>query len=65
MGRFHYLNYGLGLVLAFVGAKMVASAWVKIPVGVSLAVIVGLLAASVAASFLFPPTAPPPPQDEA
>ena len=65
MGRFHYLHYGLGLVLAFVGAKMVASAWVKIPVGVSLAVIVGLLAASVAASFLFPPTAPPPPQDEA
>jgi len=55
MGRFHYLKYGLGLVLAFVGAKMVASAWVKVPIGVSLGVIVLLLAASVGASWLFPP----------
>ena len=59
MGRFHFLHYGLGLVLAFVGAKMVASAWVKVPIGVSLAVIVGLLGASVVASFLFPPKPPP------
>ena len=42
-------------VLAFVGAKMVASAWVKVPIGVSLGVIVLLLAASVGASWLFPP----------
>lgn len=55
MGRFHYLKYGLGLVLAFVGAKMVGSVWVKVPIGVSLGVIATLLGGSVAASWLFPP----------
>ena len=55
MGRFHYLKYGLGLVLAFVGAKMVGSAWFEVPIGISLGVIVTLLGASVAASWLFPP----------
>jgi tellurite resistance protein TerC len=55
MGRFHYLKYGLGLVLAFVGFKMVGSAWFKVPIGVSLGVIATLLGGSVAASWLFPP----------
>ena len=55
MNRFHYLHYGLGLVLAFVGAKMVASAWVKVPIGISLGVILALLGGAVVASFLFPP----------
>ncbi len=57
MGRFHYLKFGLGLVLAFVGAKMVGSAWFKVPIGVSLGVIVALLGGSVAVSWLFPPKA--------
>ena len=59
MNRFHYLKFGLGLVLAFVGAKMIASAWVEIPIGGSLAVIVALLGGSVAVSWLAPPTARP------
>jgi len=59
MGRFHYLKYGLGLVLAFVGAKMVGSAWFEVPIGISLGVIVTLLGASVAASWLFPPRPEP------
>ncbi len=59
MGRFHYLKYGLGLVLAFVGAKMVASAWFKVPIGISLGVIVALLGLSVGASWLFPPKPEP------
>ncbi len=60
MSRFHYLKYGLGLVLAFVGFKMVASAWFKVPIGVSLGVIVAVLGGSVAASWLFPPRPDPP-----
>ena len=59
MGRFHYLKYGLGLVLAFVGAKMVVSGWFKVPIGVSLGVIVALLGLSVGASWLFPPKPAP------
>src|SRR6185503_8832222 len=34
--RFKYVQPGLALVLVFVGVKMAASDWVKIPVGVSL-----------------------------
>ncbi|MEZ5314416.1 MAG: hypothetical protein R2862_12690 [Thermoanaerobaculia bacterium] len=55
MGRFHYLKYGLGLVLSFVGSKMVLSEWWHIPIGWSLGVIVALLAGAIVASWLFPP----------
>jgi len=59
MDRFHYLSVGLGMVLAFIGLKMVASAWFHVPIGVSLGVIVALLGGSVLASFLFPRRAAP------
>jgi tellurite resistance protein TerC len=55
MGRFHYLKYGLGLVLSFVGLKMLLSHWWHLPIVVSLGVIVTLLGGSVAASWLWPP----------
>ena len=52
MDRFVYLKIGLGLVLVFVGLKMLADPWIEIPTGVSLAVVVGLLAISVIVSWL-------------
>ncbi|MEO8274838.1 MAG: TerC family protein [Thermoanaerobaculia bacterium] len=55
MGKFHYLKYGLGLVLAFVGLKMLASHWWHMPIVLSLVVILALLAGAVLASWLFPP----------
>jgi tellurite resistance protein TerC len=54
MGRFHYLKVGLGLVLAFVGIKMVIVDFYKIPILVSLGVVVVLLSGSVIASLLRP-----------
>ena len=42
--RFHLLNYGLAVILVFVGAKMCLVDVYKIPVLVSLAVVVGILA---------------------
>jgi tellurite resistance protein TerC len=57
MDKFHYLRYGLGVVLAFVGLKMV---WLnrafggQFPIGVSLAIILSVIAASIALSLLFP-----------
>jgi tellurite resistance protein TerC len=54
MDRFHYLNYGLAVILAFVGAKMLLSDVWHMPTWVSLAVIVGCLAAAVGASLLRP-----------
>jgi tellurite resistance protein TerC len=65
MGRFHYLKFGLGLVLAFVGLKMVVSGWYHVPIGISLGVIVLLLGGSVALSLLRPPAAPAAPGEGA
>jgi tellurite resistance protein TerC len=55
MGKFSYLKVGLGLVLSFVGAKMVLAEWVEIPIKISLAVVVALLAGSILASVIRPP----------
>ncbi len=60
MGKFHYLRVGLALVLTFVGAKMMLTDLYKLPVVVSLAVVVALLAGSVVASLIRPATEPPP-----
>lgn len=55
MHKFHYLKTGLGVVLSFVGVKMLLAhtAW-KIDTLVSLGVIVLVLGISVAASLLWP-----------
>jgi tellurite resistance protein TerC len=59
MGRFYYLKVGLGLVLTFVGVKMVIVDVYKIPIAVSLLVVVVLLTGSVVISLLRPPAKPP------
>ena len=51
---FHFLKYGLAAILAFVGAKMCLSDFYKIPVDVSLIVIVAILVVAVIASLIFP-----------
>lgn len=56
LDRFHYLAVGLGLILTFVGVKMVAAPWYHIPVEASLGVIALLLAGSIVASLLRPIT---------
>ncbi len=42
LGRFRYLHYGLGALLAFVAFKMLAARWFEIPITLSLA-IMGLI----------------------
>jgi len=54
MEKFHYLKVGLGLVLAFVGIKMLLADVYKIPIGISLGVIAALLAGSIILSLLLP-----------
>jgi len=55
--KFHLLKYGLGVVLVFVGLKMV---WLNraydghFPIIPSLAIIVGVIASSIILSLLFP-----------
>lgn len=55
MNKFHYLKIGLGVVLAFVGVKMLlAHSPYKIDTLVSLGVVTLILAASIVASLLWP-----------
>ena len=50
MDRFRYLKQGLAVLLVFIGVKMLASAFVYVPVTVSLAVIAVVVGGAVAAS---------------
>jgi tellurite resistance protein TerC len=54
MKLFHYLNYGLAVVLMFIGAKMLLPERYHVPTWVALVVVAGVLALSVLASALFP-----------
>lgn len=54
MGLFHYLKYGLSLILAFIGVKMLLEHVVTIPIAVALGVIALVLTLSIAASLLWP-----------
>ena len=45
--KFHLLNYGLAVILVFIGAKMCLIDVYKIPVMVSLGVVVGVLAVTM------------------
>ncbi|MDD5655280.1 MAG: TerC family protein, partial [Candidatus Omnitrophica bacterium] len=54
MELFHYLHYGLSMILIFVGVKMLLADIYKIPIGVSLGVIAFILAASILASIRWP-----------
>jgi len=55
MDRFFYLKYGLGLVLVFVGIKMLLVALhIKVPIAFSLGVIAFILAGSIILSLLRP-----------
>ena len=51
---FHYLVYGLCIVLAFVGVKMLLIDVYHIPTLVSLGVVFGLIAGSILSSIIFP-----------
>lgn len=51
MERFRYLSTGLGLVLVFIGVKMLAEHWIHIPVLWSLLIVTLLLGASVVLSW--------------
>jgi tellurite resistance protein TerC len=54
MEVFHYLHYGLSVILIFIGVKMLASEYLQIPIGMALSVVGGILVISVIASLAFP-----------
>jgi tellurite resistance protein TerC len=48
--QFRFLKYGLSVVLAFIGLKMLAEPWVHVPIEISLSVIFTILAVSIGIS---------------
>jgi tellurite resistance protein TerC len=50
MDKFRYLKFGLSAVLVFIGVKMVIVDFYKIPIGISLGVVAGILTISILAS---------------
>jgi tellurite resistance protein TerC len=52
--KFHYLKYGLAVVLLFVGTKMVIADWYHVPIAASLGIIAGVLTISIVASMMWP-----------
>jgi tellurite resistance protein TerC len=52
--KLQYLKVGLSAVLVFVGLKMLLADVLEVPIGVSLAIIAGILAVATTASLLWP-----------
>lgn len=50
--RLYYLNYGLAVILVFLGIKMITGEFYKVPTVMSLGVIAGVLFVSVLASII-------------
>ncbi len=58
MQLFHYLRYGLSVILIFVGAKMLLSEFYKIPISIALGVVASILLFCMFLSILCPPRQP-------
>jgi tellurite resistance protein TerC len=54
MDAFHYLHYGLAIILSFIGVKMLLSNFFHMPTAIALGVVAGVLAVSIIASLMFP-----------
>ncbi len=52
MPMFVYLHYGLSAILVLTGVKMILAHWVRVPIGVALGTVAGVLVLSVLASVL-------------
>lgn len=54
MNLFHYLKFGLSIILSFIGVKMLIMDIYKIPIGLALGFVVFVLIASIIASKIWP-----------
>ncbi len=54
MGLFHYLNYGLSMILVLIGGKMLLQDVVHVPASLTLGGVMAILAVSIIASVVFP-----------
>jgi len=55
-GMFRFLHYGLAIILMLIGVKMLASHFYEPPLGITLGIVIAILAFSVGASLIWPET---------
>ena len=55
-GMFRFLHYGLSVILMLIGVKMLISHFYEAPLGITLGVVIGILALSVGNSLIWPET---------
>ncbi len=53
--RYAYLGKGLGIVLMFIGVKMLVAKYFEIPIAISLVVVAVILATAIGVSLIWPP----------
>ncbi|HLB58250.1 MAG TPA: TerC/Alx family metal homeostasis membrane protein, partial [Gammaproteobacteria bacterium] len=53
--RFHFLKYGIAVMLIFIGLKMLIESWIDIPILLALGILVLILGGTVMLSLLLPP----------
>lgn len=58
--KLRFLKYGVAVILAFIGVKILIEPWYRVPVAASLATLAGILAISAIASLLIPERGPRP-----
>ncbi|MGA9392919.1 MAG: TerC family protein, partial [Candidatus Sulfotelmatobacter sp.] len=58
MKVFRFLHTGLAVILVFVGLKMIAANWFKVPTLAMLSMVAGILTVSIVASLLVPKRKP-------
>ena len=66
MQMFHYLHFGLSLILVFIGGKLLAANFFEIDMVWALLIVAAILAGSIILSLIFPkkePDLPAPPSD--
>ena len=66
MQMFHYLHFGLSLILVFIGGKLLAANFFEIDMVWALLIVAAILAGSIILSLVFPkkePDLPAPPSD--
>jgi len=54
MQIFHYLHYGLAVILSFIGIKMLIAGFYHVPISIALGVVIGTLTVSIIASLIWP-----------
>lgn len=56
---FHYLHYAIGIILTFIGIKMIIQPFYHLPIWIALGFIITALTIAIILSFLFPKKAKP------